>query len=95
MMVYYGYIEGQISDYESVYQVLRNALKLIPETAPFRGPERFEEGTMVYENSFTGEIEGFTGREVIVRGKREIYQARYIGGLVDQKDRMLNIIRMA
>jgi hypothetical protein len=94
MMVYYGYIEGQISDYESVYQVLRDALKLIPKTAPFRGPERFEEGAMVYENSFTGGIECFSGREAIVKDNREIYQAGYMGGVVDRKDRMPDITQV-
>lgn len=84
MMVYYGWvIEGM--DNNLVYGVLRNALKQMPEDAPYRGPKEYKEDNFTYSNSWVGEVERYSGEEKIMQGDKLIYQANYMGGLVDQQ----------
>jgi len=85
IMVYYGQLDESVPDIKKVYGVLMNALKLIPEENPYRGPEKYEEGDFTYSNSFAGKIDDFSGEETIKEGEKEIYRARYIGGFVDQR----------
>ena len=84
MMVYYGRVEDGI-EANSVYEVLRGALKQMPVNHPFRGPKEYKEGEYVYTNSWNGEVDQFKGEEQITQGEKLIYKANYIGGLVDQK----------
>jgi hypothetical protein len=84
IMVYYGYIESDVAP-ETVYPTLQNALRHMPEKNPFRGPERFQDGVYTYHNASIGNIEKFSGEEIIVVNNRKIYQARYIGGFIDRK----------
>lgn len=84
MMVYYGWVaEGM--DNNLVYGVLRNALKQMPEDAPFRGPNEYKQEDFTYSNSWTGDIERYSGQEQIRQGDKLIYQANYMGGLVDKQ----------
>lgn len=84
MMVYYGWItEGVKAD--PVYAVLRNALKQMPEDAPFRGPKEFKDGEFAYLNDWDGDVEKYSGEEQITQGEKLIYKANYMGGLVDQR----------
>ena len=83
IMTYYGKVYDSVSDINKVYGVLMDALKLIPENKPYRGPEKYNSGDLSYENSFTGEVDNFFGEESISENGKEIYKARYIGGFVD------------
>lgn len=84
MMVYYGWIvEGVETD--PVYGVLRNALKQMPEDSPFRGPKEYKQGEFIYSNTWTGNVERFSGEEKITQGEKLMYKAHYRGGLVDQR----------
>ncbi len=85
LMAYYGQVNSEITDCSGVYQVLQQALSLIPEDKPFRGPAEYILGEYRYNNNFTGEIDSFSGEEVIKYQGQEIYRAKYIGGLVDQR----------
>lgn len=84
MMVYYGWVEEGIET-NSIYGVLRNALKQMPEDYPFRGPKEYKEGEFTYTNFWEGEVDRFSGKEQIIQGNKLIYQATYLGGLVDQR----------
>ena len=84
VMVYYGAVV-QDRDANDVYDFLRRALREMPPEAPLRGPREFSLGGLVYTNSWDGEVAAFVGREAISQGTREIYQAPYAGGLVDQR----------
>ena len=84
IMVYYGWITPGVA-VNPVYAVLRGALKLMPEEAPFRGPKKFQEGELTYTNHWNGDVEKYSGEEQIMQGKKIIYQANYRGGLVDQR----------
>ncbi len=84
IMVYYGWVEKGVET-NQVYQILRNALIRMPEDYPFRGPKKYQEGELVYTNSWGGEIEQFSGEEKITHGEKLIYKANYVGGLIDQR----------
>ncbi|MBI4138448.1 MAG: hypothetical protein HY482_02585 [Candidatus Wildermuthbacteria bacterium] len=85
IMVYYGrVIENENPN--AIYAVLRNALMRMPEEHPFRGPEKYAKGNLAYTNSWTGVLEKFSGEEQITRDGKVIYEARYMGGLVDQRE---------
>lgn len=84
IMVYYGWVASGV-DTNLVYGVLRNALKQMPEEAPYRGPKEYKERDFTYSNTWTGKIEQYSGEEQIHQGKTVIYKANYMGGLVDQR----------
>lgn len=83
MMVYYGFVHSETSNAE-VYGFLMEALRHTTVETPYRGPERFEKGAWRYENKLDGTVENFTGMEKIFRDEKPVYEAKYIGGLVDQ-----------
>jgi hypothetical protein len=86
IMIYYGLVDESVSDFEAVYKILQEALSLISEDYPFRGPNKYSKDGLTYKNSYIGEIDNFFGEEIIssVNGK-EIYKAKYIGGFVNQR----------
>jgi len=88
MMTYYGRVSDKTFDNKVIYSFLRKALKLFPEDRPFRGPKILQEeigGKMMrYENNWQGEIDYFSGEEKIFIDDKEVYEAKYAGGLVDQ-----------
>jgi hypothetical protein len=84
IMVYYGWVKPGVET-NSVYGVLRGALKQMPFDYPFRGPKEYKEGEYLYTNSWNGVIDQYNGEEKIMQGDKLIYKANYIGGLVDQR----------
>lgn len=84
MMVYYGWVEEGVNA-DSVYGILRGALMQMPDDAPFRGPEEYQEGEFTYTNKWTGDVDRYSGEEQITQGEKLIYKAYYMGGLVDQR----------
>lgn len=84
MMIYYGWVEEGVET-NSVYGILRNALKQMPADYPFRGPREYREGEFTYTNNWQGETNRFSGEEQITQGDKLIYKANYLGGLVDQR----------
>jgi hypothetical protein len=85
IMVYYGTVVPSITDIKPIYKFLQSALKLAPEPAPYRGPQEFTQGDFHYSNSWQGDLENFSGIEKIFLNDKQIYQAQYLGGLVDQR----------
>ena len=85
IMVYYGRVDESIKDFNPVYKFLQEALALISDSNPYRGPNKYEKDNFVYLNEFSGGIDNFSGAEKILQDGKEIYIAKYIGGLVDQK----------
>jgi len=84
-MTYYGSVNKNITDLKSVYGFLQQALLLIPKDKPFRGPKEYQANSLKYLNEFTGEINNFSGEEKIYQDNELIYQAKYTGGLIDQR----------
>ena len=85
IMIYYGRVNNNIKDIQKLYSFLQKALSLIPEDKPFRGPKEFRDNNLEYTNVFEGEIDNFSGQEIIKENGQEIYKAKYIGGLVNQR----------
>ena len=83
MMVYYGKIIESVKDFEPVYKFLQECLSKMPEDLPLRGPKNYRSEDYVYENEWDGNLEEFSGREVIYHSGNKIYNATYMGGLVD------------
>ncbi|MBI5273486.1 MAG: hypothetical protein HY860_00340 [Chlamydiales bacterium] len=84
MMVYYGFISQDI-DTKLIYKVLRNALLNMPGEYPFRGPENYQQDPYAYTNAWQGKLERFSGKEMIHLSDKSVYQASYMGGLIDQR----------
>lgn len=84
MMVYYGLVLDASTDVKPLYAFLRTALAAVPDEAPYRGPQELVDGDFTYQNKWMGKLERFSGEEVIQRSGQLIYQANYLGGLVDQ-----------
>jgi len=84
MMVYYGKVLENIKDVKKVYAVLQEALRTVSLDCPFRGLKQYQHENYIYNNGWTGDIEQFSGKEIILHGEKEIYYAEYLGGLVDQ-----------
>lgn len=82
MMVYYGFVHIEIGNAE-VYGVLMEALRNTTSETPYRGPKAFEKANWRYENNLEGEVENFHGTEKIYHDGKCVYEASYIGGLVD------------
>lgn len=85
MMVYYGWVDPLFEDFKSVYPFLQKALSKPPEEIPLRGPSKLEDGSFKYDNKWEGNIEQYSGEEIIFKDGKEIYRAKYSGGLVDQR----------
>ena len=84
MMVYYGWVTEGVEP-NSVYEILRGALKQMPKEYPFRGPKKYNDDDYGYDNSWKGNVERYSGEEKITHGKQLVYKANYVGGLVDQR----------
>ena len=84
MMVYYGLVLDGGNDVGPLYGFLRKALVAVPDEALYRGPQALADGNLQYTNHWQGEIERFLGEESITRDGQCVYQASYIGGLVDR-----------
>lgn len=85
IMVYYGWVDKKANT-DEVYKVLRIALKNMPEAAPFRGPKEIKQNNYTYRNSWTGDIERYTGEEQITQNGKLCYKANYMGGLVNIRE---------
>jgi hypothetical protein len=84
-MTYYWAVDESISDLKMIYAFLQESLKLIPLEAPFRGPKEYKKDSLTYTNDFAWEVDKFSGEETIFLEWKEVYSAKYMGGLVDQR----------
>lgn len=83
IMVYYGWIEKGFGN-KPIYAVLQNALKRMPENMPLRGPKEYKEESYIYENQWEGNIGRYSGQEEILQEGKRVYEAIYLGGLINQ-----------
>lgn len=83
IMVYYGKVFKSVKEFEPVYKFLQKALSCMPNEMPLRGPKELNEGKYTYSNTWEGNLEEFSGYEVISQSGQKIYNAEYMGGFVD------------
>jgi len=62
---------------------LKEALLLVPEDKPFRGPENYSSGNYTYQCEIDGDFEWFQGKERICHKGEQIYECVFHGGLVE------------
>jgi hypothetical protein len=60
----------------------KSALRRVTAASPFRGPQFYQEGELVYVNDVTGSIQEFSGVERVLFRGREIFRLVYHGGLL-------------
>lgn len=84
IMTYYGFVFESVTDPKPIYETLQAALRLLPLEAPYRGPKSFINGEYEYKNSYVGEIARFSGKEEIYYNGTLVYEASYMGGVVDR-----------
>lgn len=82
MMVYYGLVYGGVN--KEVYSFLTESLSNTTLEMPYRGPALYEKKEWRYENQTSGEAENFSGTEKIYQNGQCVYEASFIGGLVDK-----------
>ncbi len=61
---------------------LKRALLLVPESAPYRGPELFEDGAMRYSCRVSGDVAWYQGYEEITNAGERVYECYYHGGQI-------------
>lgn len=61
---------------------LKEALLRVPKNAPYRGPIEYQDGPLLYCNTWAGEPDWFFGREEIFKSGVSIYECIYHGGIV-------------
>ena len=78
-----GVIQGiDVDEAVGVFSLLKTALQKATAEAPFRGPESFQSGALLYTNRSLGNIERFSGTESINYEDRPIYHLHYSGGFL-------------
>lgn len=82
-MSYYGDLTTAAADRDEVYAFLREALGAATADQPYRGPERFECGEMVYVSSVDGDIKRFDGTEESRADGAPVYRGQFAGGRVE------------
>jgi hypothetical protein len=63
--------------------VLKAALRAVPEDAPFRGPACFELGAYTYRCNFEGTEDWFFGQEEIQYQDKKVYECLFHGGTIE------------
>lgn len=87
MMVYYGWVNKSVGDFKRVYKFLQEALSIKSQNDLLwiRGPKKYTNNGFIYKNNFQGTIENFFGEEIIKLKGKKLYEAKYVGGLIDQR----------
>jgi hypothetical protein len=83
MMVYYGWVNHE-QKADEVYNILMSALRMATLNMPYRGPKLYKKNEWRYTNEINGEFKRFSGTEKIFKGDYLVYEASYMGGLVNQ-----------
>lgn len=81
-MNYYGEVLNDNAPAKQVYGFLQQAMRRVGKDRPFRGPNCFQQGDFEYRDESQGNIDQFTGVEVIMYRGQEVYRLAYHGGRV-------------
>ncbi|MEK6845381.1 MAG: DUF5680 domain-containing protein, partial [Nanoarchaeota archaeon] len=71
---------------KQTFDFLKKALLEVKRSRPFRGPELFVEKNYTYLCQSEGTIIDFHGEEKIIYHGKEVFQQRFMGGLVVKKE---------
>ena len=91
IMVYYGKVFESVKEFELVYKFLQKCLSNMPSDMPLRGPKELNDSKYLYKNTWEGDLEEFFGKEAIFENDKKIYNATYMGGMVDVRKEQFQI----
>lgn len=77
-MNYYGKVLGDCFNGD----FLKEALLLVSEERPYRGPEIYKRGEYIYVSDIEGDITSFSGNEKIYYQSQKIYECLFHGGII-------------
>lgn len=75
---------GRVLDEGFEGDFLKEALSIIPEDKPFRGPDIYQNNDMTYTCQVHGDFDWFNGYECIYKGSQKIYECVFHGGAVQE-----------
>ncbi len=81
-MNYYGGVTDKMASGKDIYPFLQKAMQRVTAERPFRGPSEYQEGDFLYQDMSDGNIDQFTGQEVIYFKGKQVYSLKYHGGKV-------------
>jgi len=76
-MIYFGRL---LSENSSIFKFLTNALLLVPEEYPYRGPLHYTDGDYCYKCAVNGDFHWFSGTEEIFYKNTKVYELVFHGG---------------
>ncbi len=82
-MNYHGVKLDKLFEEKRLYDFLREALKRVEASHPFRGPDKYESNNLRYSNVITGDLGSFRGVEFVYETGRAVYQLDYHGGALN------------
>jgi len=77
-----NYIGRLLSEDPLIFKFLTEALLLVPNEHPYRGPLHHENGDFLYKCSFDGGFDWFSGVEEIFYEGTKVYELMFHGGAV-------------
>lgn len=83
-MNYYGVTTDEALGEEAMDNALRPALMKVGEDniIPVRGPREYINGEYKYEFNVSGDLNNFTGIEIVYKNDVKIYELKCVGGLI-------------
>jgi len=81
-MNYYGEVVSDIVPVKEVYAFLKTVLRKVEIDRPFRGPREYKNADWKYINNNTGDVNNFSGREIIYYKDIKVYELVYHGGVI-------------
>jgi len=82
VMNYYGETSLQGKEAVTLYRFLKLALQNPDPELPLRGPTDYKKENYAYSNSVTGNIDSFSGEEIIRIDSKPVYKCYYHGGAI-------------
>ncbi len=79
-MNYYGRLEPISNKPSLIYQILKDAMLKIDREFPFRGPAKLKKNEYIYENTQSGSVDRFLGKERILKNDVTLFSLNYHGG---------------
>ena len=84
-MNYYGKVTSKKVLPAKIYEFLKEALKTVDVSTPFRGSKKYKKQNFIYTNKTKGSIENFKGEEKIFYKNILVYILTYHGGFIKKK----------
>ncbi|MCL2376639.1 MAG: DUF5680 domain-containing protein [Defluviitaleaceae bacterium] len=79
-MNYIGKTLSEESQITEIFRFLTEALLLVPEEYPFRGPQHYTNGDYSYKCTIKGDFHWFSGIEEIFYKNDKVYELTFHGG---------------